>query len=105
MVYPCTCTMQSLHAVPEVTPQNILQFFPQMAGSWDRIGVGLGLGDKVKCIRHDCGDAESKLLVVIETWIEKGDDVTWKRLLDVLWDVELRALAQRIEEAVGRDAG
>ena len=101
---PCTCTIQSLHAVPEVSTQNTLQFLPQMAGSWDRIGVGLGLGDKVKCIRHDPGDAESKLLVVMETWIEKGDDVTWKRLLDVLWDVELRAVARKIEEAVGRDA-
>lgn len=101
----CTCTIQSLHAVPEVSTQNILQFLPRMAGSWDRIGVGLGLGDKVKCIRHDPGDAESKLLVVMETWIEKGDDVTWKRLLDVLWDVELCTLARRIEETVGRDAG
>ena len=86
--------------MPEVTTQNLLPFLPQMAGSWDRIGVGLGLGDKVKCVRHDPGDAESKMLVVMETWVEKGDAVTWQRLLDLLWDIELRTLARKIEETV-----
>ena len=68
----------SLHAVPEGTAHNLLPFLPQMAGSWDRIRVGLGLDDKVKCVRHDLGDAESKMLAVMETWVEKGEAVTWQ---------------------------
>lgn len=60
----------------------------------------MGLGDKVKCVRHDPGDAESKMLVVMETWVENGDAVTWQRLLDLLWDIELRTLARKIEETV-----
>ena len=87
----------------EVSTQKILGFLPKMAGSWDRIGVGLGLGDKVKCIRHDPGEAESKLLVVMETWIEKGNAVTWKQLLDVLWDIELHTVARKVEETLCRD--
>ena len=90
-------------AVPQVTTQKLLPFFPKMAASWDRIGVGLGLNDKVKCVRHDAGGAESKLLVVLETWIDRGNDVTWKRLLDVLWDTELCTLARSIEQALCKD--
>ena len=65
-----------------------------MAGCWDRVGVG----EKVKCVRHSPREAESKCLEVVQQWIECGKDVTWIKLLDVLEGQDLTPLALRIEQ-------
>ena len=71
-----------------------------MAGCWDRVGAGLGAGEKVKCVRHSPGEAESKCLEVVQHWIERGKDVTWMKLLDVLEGQDLTPLALRIEQKI-----
>ena len=76
------------------------EFISGMAGCWDIVGAGLGVGDKVKCIRHSHGDAGSKCLEVIHHWIDCGKDVTWIKLLDVLERLELVSLAHKIEQRI-----
>ena len=78
----------------------MVEFISGMAGCWDRVGVGLGVGEKVKCIRHSHGEAESKCLEVLQHWIERGKDVTWIKLLDVLEGLDLVPLAFKIEQKI-----
>ena len=78
----------------------MVEFIPGMAGCWDRLGVGLGVGEKVKCIRHSHGKPESNCLEVLQNWIESGREVTWIKLLDVLRGQGLVSLALEIEQKI-----
>ena len=62
--------------------------------------MGLGVGEKVKCIRHSHGEVESKCLEVLQHWIDRGKDVTWIKLLDVLEGLDLVPLAGKIEQKI-----
>ena len=37
---------------------------------------------------------------VLQTWIERGEDVTWGRLLQALTDIQLGGIAKRLRAAI-----
>ena len=72
----------------------IVDFAPQMGWKWDPLAYALGVGYLVMELVHKPLSADSKCLVVLQAWIDKGgQDVTWQKFLDVLWALQLRSVA------------
>ena len=63
---------------------NLLDFVDPMARCWDRIGIKLGLGDKVAELRRREAFPSSHLIMLLEIWLQSGRGVSWVRLVDVL---------------------
>ena len=64
-----------------------------MGGKWDSIAYALNVGQMATLLASSQQTADSKCLSVLQTWIEQGPEVTWQKLLDVLWGLGLRSTA------------
>ena len=62
----------------------LLDFVDSMASCWDRIGIKLGLEDKVAELRRREAFPSSHLIMLLEIWLQSGRGVSWARLVDVL---------------------
>ena len=70
-----------------------------MAPKW--IGIGMGLGQEA-CVRellkakdtspNDC------VAAVLQKWVESHKDVSWAKLCSVLHSVELKEVAEQIQQ-------
>ena len=43
-------------------------------------------------------DPDITCTILFEKWIDKGDNVTWKRILDVLHDVSMNTVAKKLRK-------
>ena len=77
---------------------HLLAFVPKMATEWDKIGILIGLEDKVAELRPRNDLPSSNLTSLLHSWIRSGQNVSWKRLVTVLQNqaVNLGAVAAEI---------
>ena len=81
---------------PPITSQGLANYVPQMANKYELIGQKLGVGEQIKTIRESEKHADSKCIYMLECWMDKGQDVTWKNLLDALKVCNLDSTATNI---------
>ena len=67
-----------------------------MGGKWKFIAYALGVEEQATLLANSQEAADSKCLTVLQTWIDRGADVTWKKLLDALCGLGLRSTALAI---------
>ena len=62
-----------------------MDYIPQMSAKWEFIAVKLGLND----LKEDLStkgerSCDSKCLQILQAWVDKGWNVTWVYLVEVL---------------------
>ena len=84
-------------SLPDITMEDlaiIVDFAPQMGWKWYFLAYALGVEYLVMELAPKPLFADSKCLIVLQDWINQGgQDVTWQKLLDVLWALQLRSVA------------
>ena len=93
MLLWCHAVPQNL---PEVTTRRLVNFTAAIAQKWFPIAHALGVEEKAASIVGSEKSAEDKCLQIFECWIQKGEDCTWKKLITVLCQHGLNAVAQKI---------
>ena len=58
-----------------------------MSSQWDELGCGLGMGDLVKDLRLSEKPPRSKCLHILQEWIDSADNVSWFKLLELLYNI------------------
>ena len=88
----------SIDKIVPLSMLHLLQFVPKMATEWDKIGILMGLEDRVAELRPRNDLPSSNLTSLFQSWIRSGRNVSWKRLVTVLQDqaVNLGAVAAEI---------
>ena len=91
--------------IEEIVPismANLLYFVASMAGCWERIGIKLGLRDKVAELRQvpEKFTNGSNLIMLLEAWLDNKRGVSWGRLIHILEssEVGLGAVAADIKD-------
>ena len=75
----------------------LVYFAPQMGWKWDFIACALGVEHLIMQFAQSPLFADSLCLIVHQAWINKGSqEVTWQKLLDVLWRLDLGSVAPPI---------
>lgn len=69
-----------------------------MAKKWYQLAHALGVGNEAAVFQQTEQDPDRKCLRCLESWIERGTDVGWKKLLYVLCSLELHAIAKEIRD-------
>ena len=82
--------------LPEVTTEHLVNFTSAIAPKWYPVGHGLGVGEKAASLWGSEKSAEDKCLQILQFWIERGIDCTWEKLIGVLCQQGLNAVAQKI---------
>ena len=85
--------------IEEIVPisiANLLDFVDSMAGCWERIGIKLGLEDKVDELKQ----AKTNLIILLEAWLQNKRGVSWGRLIHILEssEVDLGTVAANIKD-------
>lgn len=75
-----------------------IDFAVEMGWKWDSLAYLLGVGHQAKLLAQSPLFADSKCAIVLQTWIDQGQEVTWQKLLDVLWGLGLYSTALAISE-------
>ena len=73
---------------------------PSITPHWELVGHALDVGQTVLTIRGTERRPNSKCLCVLEAWVVAGKDVSWKKLFDVLRDLQLHDTVQRIRQSL-----
>lgn len=81
-------------SLPDVTMEELVYFVPSMAGKWDAVGYALGLEQQVTIVSRSSAEADSRCLEMLRMWIEQGKNVSWQKLVEVLWGMGLRSTAR-----------
>lgn len=79
--------------LPDVTMEELVYFVNNMAGKWEAIGYALGLEQQVPIVARSSAEADSRCLEMLQKWVEQGKNVSWQKLVDVLWGLGLRSAA------------
>ena len=73
-----------------------------MGRKWKFLAYALGVEEQATLLADSQEAADSKCLTVLQTWIDQGPDVTWKKLVDALWGLGLRSTAITICEKLNQ---
>jgi hypothetical protein len=84
--------------VPEVSLQILVEFVDELAPHWEFIGYGLGQAVVVQQLKARSGRVDSLCMEMFAEWINRGEEVSWDKLLHVLHSLKLRKCAKNIKK-------
>lgn len=81
---------------PEVSTKHLVVFVHDLAPHWHLIGHRLGVGHVVQMLKISNSRPDFLCLDMFCEWIERGQEVSWKKLLLVLEQLNLGAVVSKI---------
>ena len=103
----CTVAKSGMSEHPILHLVERFRLLENIQGHWKDIGTLMGIETSMlEKFEHKWrGDLKEQCREVLQAWLEQGSEkypVTWRGLLDVLEDVQLKTISLELQEKLGK---
>ena len=98
------CQYNSFTFSLELNADNVLfllkkhKFSPAV---WEKLAVGLKLSSAVTVIDKDKHDCDTKLIALVNHWVDNDPDKSWNKLVSAIEMSDQKVLADKLAREVG----